>query len=44
LTEAELRDDFARGLFFLDLLGQEPLQLGHLGEGFLGESRARRAR
>src|SRR5262249_40720806 len=38
VDEPELRDDFASDLFFLDLLGQEPLQLGHLGEGLLAEA------
>jgi hypothetical protein len=32
-------ETISRAVFlFLDLLGQEPLQLGHLGEGFLGEA------
>ncbi len=34
----QLRDDLAANLFLLDLLGQEPLQLGHGREGLLGES------
>src|SRR5215218_1506819 len=33
----QLRDDFAAGLFLLDLLGEEPLQLGDGGERLLGE-------
>src|SRR6185436_3996419 len=37
--QLELRDDLARGLLLLDLLGEEPLQLGDRGEGFFGEGR-----
>ncbi len=37
LHHVELRDDLAHGLFFLDLLGDEPLQLGHRGEDLLAE-------
>src|SRR5829696_818875 len=36
--QPKLRHDFAGGLLFLDLLGEEPLQLGHLGEGLLLEA------
>ena len=35
--QLELRDDFAAGLLLLDLLGQEPLQLGDSGERLLLE-------
>ena len=35
LHHLELRDDLAHRLFFLDLLGDEPLELGHRGERLL---------
>ena len=38
LDQTELGDDFARDLLFFDLLGQEPLELGHLGERLLLEA------
>jgi hypothetical protein len=34
---AEFRDDLADRLFFLNLLGDEPLKLGHGGEDFFAE-------
>ena len=38
-TILQLGDDLAAGLLFLDLFGQEPLQLGHRGERLLVEGR-----
>src|SRR5213080_2086731 len=38
LHEPKLRDDLARDFLFLDLLGEEPLELGHLRERFLAEA------
>src|SRR6185436_16928329 len=38
LDQAELGDDFARDLLLFHLLGQEPLQLGHLGERLFPEA------
>src|SRR5262245_2797767 len=38
LDQPELGDDLARGFLLLHLLGEEPLQLGHLGERLLLEA------
>src|SRR5262252_6422412 len=38
LDQPELGDDLARGFLFLHLLGEEPLQLGHLRERLLCEA------
>src|ERR1043166_3006613 len=38
LHQPELGDDLARRFFLFHLLGEEPLQLGHLGKGLLLEA------